>query len=286
MRRFPEGALVFVLAWSAVLAALMSPPVAAADGSDAALLADRAFVQAVAKNDMSAVDKLLDADFTWTDANGKTFTRAQVLADLPKPSIGDESGAQTTGRNYGEVELIQARSGRANILRIWVEKPGGWRLLVYQEATLLTGTPTPVAGSAQSCVNPCKTLPYKPKNEMERGVLNGYMALQTATVDRNSVEWGKYIADEFSAASSNSGKVLDKKTRMADLERSKMAGYAPMPVVSLRLFDFRDAAILVSKHQPAHGKPFHITRLWIKRNGHWQEAVSYQTRMQEAPAQS
>lgn len=285
MSRFTAGGLVLALISSAILAALTSQVATAADGSNAALLADRAFVQDVAKDSRSVVSGLLDADFTWTDANGKTFTRAQVLADIPKPSISDESSAQITDRNYGEVELIQARSGRANILRIWVERPGGWRLLVYQEATLLTGTPTPVAGSAQSCVNPCKTLPYKAKNEMERGVLDGYMALQTATVERNSAEWGKYVADEFSAASSNSGKILDKPTRMADLDRSKMAGYAPMPVVSLRLFDFSNAAVLISKHQPAHGKPFHITRLWIKRDGHWQEAVSYQTRMQGARAQ-
>ena len=283
MGRFTARALVLIS--GAILAALTSQVAAAADGSNGALLADRAFVRDVAKNDGNDLNKLLDADFTWTDANGKTFTRAKILSDIPKPSISDESSAQITDRNYGEVELIQARSGRANILRIWVERPGGWRLLVYQEATLLTGTPTPVAGSAKSCVNPCKTLPYKPKNETERDVLDGYMGLQTATVNRNSVEWGKYVADEFSAASSNSGKILDKPTRMADLERSKMAGYAPMPVVSLQLFDFRDAVVLISKHQPAHGRPFHITRLWIKRNGHWQEAASYQTRMQGAPAQ-
>jgi hypothetical protein len=28
----------------------------------------------------------------------------------------------------------------------------------------------------------------------------------------------------------------------------------------------------------------HITRVWIKRGGHWMEAASYQTRIEDAPA--
>ena len=87
-------------------------------------------------------------------------------------------------------------------------------------------------------------------------------------------------APQFAAANSNSNQVLDKPGRMADLERSKMAGYSPMPVVSMRLYEFGDAFVLVSRHQPERGKPVHITRLWIKRGGRWQEAASYQTRIE------
>jgi hypothetical protein len=255
-----------------------------ANDEEAALRSDSAFAESAEKGDAAAVAKLLDADFFWTDAAGKTFTRAEVLAAVPKPSISDEAGAQRTHRNYADVELIQARSGRANILRIWVKRPSGWRLLAYQEATLTAGNPTPIPGTAETCDNPCKSLPYKAKNETERQVLTGYMALQTATVYHNSADWGKYVADEFSAASSNSNKILDKQGRMADLERSKMAGYAPMPVEKLQLFDFAEAVVLESQHQPLSGKPVHITRLWIKRGGKWLETVSYQTRMEAAAA--
>jgi hypothetical protein len=109
------------------------------------------------------------------------------------------------------------------------------------------------------------------------------MALQTATVYYRSEEWGKYVADEFSAASSNSNKLLDKKSRMADLERSKFEGYAPMPVVTRKLFDCGDTFILVSQHQPLSGNAMHITRLWNMRNAQWMEIASYQTRIQAAP---
>ena len=78
--------------------------------------------------------------------------------------------------------------------------------------------------------------------------------------------------------------MLDKYGRMEDLERNKMAGYSPMPVVKMQVFDFGNSAVLVTEHQPEHGKPVHITRMWIERDGHWMEAASYQTRIQAAPA--
>jgi hypothetical protein len=278
------GSLAIAVVCGAWLAAGTGVPVFAATDEQAVIRADRSFVQEVAANRGADIEKLLDADFSWTDAAGKTLTRAEVLASPPQPSITDPSGVQRTVRNYGDVELIQAHRGRANILRIWVQRPAGWRLLVYQEATLLNRIPTPIAGTAESCDNPCKSLPYQAKNETERQVLAGYMALQTATVYHRSADWGKYVAEEFSAASSNSNKVLDKRGRMADLERSKMAGYAPMPVEKLRLFDFRQAVVLESQHQPLSGKPVHITRLWIERDGQWLEAVSYQTKIEAAAA--
>jgi hypothetical protein len=275
------------LLWGGLLAGTNPQPAAPADppgGDPEAAKADHAFAMAVTNADQAGLGALLDAEFTWTDAAGKTFTRAQVLSHTPTPAITDESAAQIVERNYGGVEMVQAHNGRANIMRLWARRPSGWRLLVYQEATLLDGPAKPVTGTAATCDNPCKSLPYKPKNDNERDVLNGYMALQTATVYHNSEEWGKYVADEFSAASSNSNKVLDKKTRMADLERSKMAGYAPVPAVTIKLFDFGDTFILASLHQPLSGKPMHIIRLWNKRGGHWMEVASYQTQVQDAAA--
>jgi hypothetical protein len=185
---------------------------------------------------------------------------------------------------YGQVEMIQAHRGREHILRVWVKRAAGWRQLVYQEVRLMDTEPVVAPGTGAACENPCKTVPYQPKSESERRAITAYMALQAATVARDSAAWGTYVADEFAAANSNSNKVLDKRTRMEDLERNKMAGYSPMPVVKMQVFDFGNAAVLVTEHQPEHGKPVHITRMWIERNGKWLEAASYQTRIQAAPA--
>jgi hypothetical protein len=264
------------------------PKAAAPDAGNhdeqAALAADASFVRAVAKADPTTLDHLLDADFTWTDANGQTFTRAQVLQQVPKPAIADESSTTIAKHNYGQVEAIQAHSGKNHVLRVWVKRPAGWRQLVYQEVRLMDTPPVATPGTGKTCENPCKAVPYQPKSQNERDVLAGYMALQTYTVTHDSASWGKYVADEFAAANSNSNQTLDKRGRMEDLERSKMAGYSPMPVVQMRIFDFGTAAILVTQHQPERGKPVHITRVWIKRDGQWLEAASYQTRIEGAPA--
>ena len=152
-------------------ACALLPPRAGAADDPAALRADRAFVAAIVKADTGAVDKLVDPEFTWTDAAGKTFGRVQVLASLPKPIIADESAAKIASRSYGQVEIVQAHSGKANTLRLWVKRPEGWRLLVYQEVKLMDTAPTVTPGTGTTCDNPCKSLPYEAKSATEQEVL-------------------------------------------------------------------------------------------------------------------
>jgi uncharacterized protein DUF4440 len=277
------------------------------DFEQRALAADRAFNDAAAKSDTAALDELLDMRFTWTDANGRTLTRQEVLRATPRPAIGSiDVGAQgttdsspalplgardvysaiplETSHNYGSLEIIQIHSGKDHALHIWVNRTAGWRLLIYQEVHLLDAPPAGAPTLTRAaCENPCKTVPYQPKTQNERDVLSGFQSLQAYTVAHDAKNWGIYVADEFEAANSNSDQTLTKQGRMADLQRSKMAGYTPMPVVEMRVLDFGTVAILISKHQPPNAKPVHITRVWIKRGGHWMEAASYQTRIEDAP---
>jgi len=85
------------------------------------------------------------------------------------------------------------------------------------------------------------------------------------------------------AASSNSNKLANKRGRMEDFDHSKNGGVAPTPLLSARLFDFGDAVLMESEHQPDRGKPLHVTRIWVKRNGSWVETLSYQTSVSAAP---
>ena len=249
-----------------------------------ALAADHAFVEAAAKSDTAALDKLLDVRFTWTSTNGKTLTRQAALQQTPTPAISD-ANAQITAHNYGSLESIQVHSGKDHALHVWVNRSAGWRLLVYQEVRLLDTLPANTPGIGGTCDNPCKAIPYEPKTENEHDVVSDFMALQTYTFAHDSANWVKYVADEFESANSNNDQTLTKRGRMEDLERSKMAGYRPMPIVEMRILDFGAAAILISKDQPEHGKPLHITRVWIKRDGRWMEAASYQTRIEDAIVQ-
>jgi hypothetical protein len=258
--------------------ALWATLVCAGQGDQAMLEADRAFVEAARKGDKPALEKLLDADFTWTDSDGKTRTKAQVLLDPPKPAIANEKDVQSKQYAYGEVGDVQANLGRTHVLRVWAKRRGAWKAMVYQEVLSLEAPPPSVAsGAGKDCENPCKTVAYQPKNEAERQVVAAYSKLETAAMARDSAVFATVVADEFVAASSNSNKLYDKRGRMEDFDHSKMGGVVPSPLVSARMFDFSDAVLMTSEHQPERGKPLHITRLWVRREGSWVETLSYQT---------
>jgi hypothetical protein len=247
---------------------------------DSAMLqADHAFLEATAKADAGALEKLLDQDFTWTDSDGKTKTKAEVLQTKLNPA---RKHADLKHYTYGKLGDVQENDGRVHVLRVWVKRPGGWKAIVYQEVVSLDAPPSFAPGAGKNCENPCRMIPYRPKNAAEQQVVTAYSNLETAAMAHNSAVFATLVADEFVAASSNSNKVYDKRGRMDDFDHAKMAGVAPTPLVSARMFDFGDAVLMTSEHKPDRGRPLHVTRLWVKRNGSWVEALSYQTSVQAA----
>ncbi len=239
--------------------------------------ADAAFAQAIAKADKSALEKVLDADFTWTSEDGRTQTKAQVLRELPKAAITTAKDAESKSYTYGDLGNVQVNLGRAHVLRVWAKRPSGWKAIVYQELMSRETPPAFTPGAGKDCENPCKTIPFSPKNDTERQVAIAYSKLETAAHARNSAAFGPMVGDEFVAASSNSDKLQSKRSRMEDFDRSKDGGVAPTPLLSARMFAFGDAVLMVSEHQPDRGYRLHVTRVWVKRGGRWIETLSYQT---------
>jgi hypothetical protein len=258
--------------------AFLAATAPAASAQDASMnQADRAFVQAVAKADKSALEKLLDADFTWTNAEGKVHTKAQVLRELPKAAIMNAQNAESKAYAYGDLGNVQVNLGRAHVLRVWAKRPAGWKAIAYQELISLQAPPSFTPGAGKDCENPCKTIAFTPKNDTERQVAIAYSKLETAAHARNSAAFGPMVGEEFVAASSNSDKLQSKRGRMEDFDRSKDGGVAPTPLLSARMFAFGDAVLMVSEHKPDRGNPLHVTRVWVKRGGSWVETLSYQT---------
>ena len=275
-------ALAFVFLSAGLLLTFGSRRAAAADGDPAVMQADRAFVQAAAKGDAAAIGKMVDAEFTWTDADGKTLTVAEVLHAVPKPALGDESGIEVTERRYGQVGAVNAGLGKIHILRMWVQRPGGWKLLVYHEVKQLEQPSTSAGSGVKDCENPCKMVPFKPANEAEAAIIASWQALETGVTAHDAEAWAPHIADEFVQISSNSDHVISKAGRIETLNKQKASGVgsAPAPLVSAKMFDFGDAVIMTCLHQPYSGKPIHVSRLWIKRDGKWIMSISYQTTIQ------
>jgi len=236
-------------------------------------------------------DKLLDPDFTWTDSSGNTRNKSEVIEDfksgkgLPlEAGHGSDGGKGAVGsvkaHVNGRVGLIQTNSGKLYILRIWVKRTVDWRLQIYHAVT--TGIPASGDPGKGDCENPCNTVPFRPESEDQADVIRAYQAVERAVTAHDSAAWAAHIADEFFAVTSNSDRPLDKATRMAGLDYQKVAGIAPFPLVSARMFEFGSVMLMTSIQQPEHGLPLHVTRVWFKRNGAWLEGYSYQTTIQAA----
>jgi hypothetical protein len=242
--------------------------------------ADMGFVQAVSRPDVKKLSSILDPDFTWTDWKGRTYSRTEILGSVPS-SAANSSSAQIEQRLYGQVALVLAVSGKIHAARFWVRRSRGWSLLVYHEATLAeetrSGAPRP-----GECENPCKTLPYEPKNEAEKGIIASWQALETAVTNHESGIWAQHIADEFLLINSNNDHPFSKADRMAILDRQKQtqSPSAPIPLVSAQMFDFGDAVIMRANHRRENDAPVRVSRIWIKREGRWLMAFSEQTIVQ------
>ena len=267
---------------------LASLPMCRTGGAEerSVLQTDREFVQATAKGNSASVAKLLDAGFTWTDAEGKTFSRAEVLGALPKPALGDEAGAHQLRQTRSQVEAIMADRGKVHVLRLWVRHGSSWRLLVYHEVALGRQEASARGSGVTDCENPCKTIPFSPKNEAEQAIIASWQALETGVTNHDAAAWAPHIAEEFAMLSSANDHPLTKADRIATLNLQKQTGRgtAPAPLVSAEMFDFGDSVIMTCLHQPNTGKPVHVSRLWIKRDGQWVMSISFQTTVQAASA--
>ena len=142
--------------------------------------ADFQFVQAVAHADTAGVEKVLDADFTWTSADGAVHSRSEVLHQLPKTAILNEKDEESRVFTYGVLADVQANRGRFHVLRVWVKRFGDWKAIVYQEMISLDRPPTFTPGAGRDCDNPCKAIPFTPNTETERQVALAYSKLENS----------------------------------------------------------------------------------------------------------
>jgi hypothetical protein len=301
MRRFITNAFVMGIVCAVMASSPVVRPVAAADSKDdpSVLQADHALVAALGKADKAAADKLLDADFMWTNSAGATLSRAKVLGDLPKPPLGDESGIQVTEYTYGQVGEVRVARGKLHVMRVWVKRPAGWRILHYHEVALAEHAGVS-ALNANDCNNPCKDVPYPPKDDAEKGIRVSWAGLELALTDHDVKAWTPHFPDEYLMATSGATGPITKADRIATISKptngrvtlcrplwvagqlceSQLAAVPPA-----RFFHFGDSVVIISRNKPYIGKPELSTRIWhLDHDGVWQMMESWDTEIQSAPA--
>jgi hypothetical protein len=239
------------------------------------LVADDALLSGLERGDVS----LLDSDLSWVDAGGRLFDRTQVIATRPRPLL--ERGERAVHR-YGPLATVRVDGGTRHVLRIWIERAGAWRLVVWHEVAQ-DGPPVPHGPGRKEWDNPCFTLPYEPKTAEERDCLASWQRLEIAVMRHDPDEWARHVADEFVVvgAARTHGKA-ERYNVIAEQRRSN-ANSAPAPLVSARLDQFGEAMLMRCEHQPFHGKANRVSRVFVRRDGAWRMAVSFQTTQADAP---
>jgi hypothetical protein len=266
---------------------------ASVDGEQAAIRADHSLLSALGKSDKAATGKLLDEDFVWTDGDGKSLKKAEVLDSLPSFAADNQSDENVQMHFYGQVETVLGVHHNARFLRVWVKRPAGWREFIELDTPISTRTatatpPSSVEGAAGQgdCENPCRTVPYKPKTAMDKAILADWQKTKMEEWHPDAVDWPMHIADEFLII--NNATMRNKPERVAIAQKQQEAGVGTPgdPITAMEIQDFGDtAAIMISHHVPHRGgKPYYNVRVWTLRDGRWQLAISQQSSIQSAAA--
>lgn len=262
------------------------------------LAAAKALQAAIRAGNTRAAEKLLAPDFIFIDAAGHQHARREVLNALK--ASPRSSGTQVKVHDYGRVALItgsykSAQAGERNdlfALDVWIKDAGQWKALIHHNNVLAppdappvhaSGTPRPVDAPPPRCANPLEDVPYKPKSQAERDIIKTFQALELAVTRNDPDEWQRHVADEFVVTRTRQHPT-DKAARMAFMatQRAINAETYVAEVVSLKFWVLGDAAIMRADHaMPGNRRPpYRATRLWVKRDGRWQMAISQQTTIQ------
>jgi hypothetical protein len=301
MNRFRAELLGFVILCFGVAMFLAARPARAADTKDdpAVLQADHSLVGALVKADKAEAAKSFDAAFMWTNSAGETLSRQKVSAALPKPPLGDESRLAVIEYTYGQVAEIRVGKGKMQVLRVWVKRPDGWKILHYH-AVELADHPAASALSANDCDAPCKDVPYPPKDDAERGIRKSWAGLELALTDHDVKAWSPHFPEEYMMATSGATGPIFKADRIAAISKptagrvtlcrplwveGKLCESQLAAEPAAKFFHFGDSVVIISRNKPYVGKPELSTRIWhLDREGVWQMMESWDTEIQSLPA--
>jgi len=254
---------------------------------------DHTLIQAIATNDGSAPARLLDAEFTWIDRDGRSRGKSDLVNRIGLLSAGAD--ANVTLQTYGRVALVTGThrltpdNAPAFFARVWIRQASGWRLLLYQE----TAAPESSLKDARyavshadlpgRCENPCRSLPYKPLSSEAQEIVALFMAGQKAIFDADAETASRILGDDVLFVTPDRDQPMDKTERIALMRSFGHMGAAvppPAAVASMALWVFGNGAVMSADQESQSGEMLRTTRIWAKRRGQWQLTFSQQTLVQ------
>jgi Domain of unknown function (DUF4440) len=286
MKRLARSACIVLLAGAVVPYAVAGPPQTAATAQQA----EQALLAAAGKGDAAAAGALLDAEFEWTTPVGVNHKRDETLANLSAlaDDVRGETGVQSY--SYDHMVVITGVRPTSRFMRVWVQRPQGWRLFTMIDTAMVTGaTPpfsVPTTGPAPDCDNPCRTIPFNPATPAQREMLDTFKLLKMDEWHPNPDEWAPYVLDDvYYVTSAAALSKADRVNRLAQQRQTGAASVPGDPVLFMRIVEFGQSAVMFARHAPFRGgKPFYSVRVWAFRDGKWRFANSQQTTIEAAAA--
>jgi ketosteroid isomerase-like protein len=118
------------------------------------------------------------------------------------------------------------------------------------------------------------------RSPAEQEVVNTFQAIAKAAVARDADQWSKHVTDDFVLFSSTKAP-LAKVARMEAIKREKESNRAAAvaEIQAMRLEVYGDGAAMITTEAAAdNARPaYRAVRVWVKRNGQWQLAISAHT---------
>ena len=260
---------------------------------------DAAWIAALTGSDPAAAGSALDAEFEWTNSHGRTHTRAEALQNLQGLAADLRGETNLQRYDYGHVHVVTSARVSAGspsrlrdevhvrMMRVWAQRPDGWRALGVIATTLVTGT-TPFAASGAAtgdCDNPCRSMPYNPTSENARQIAAIFQRLKMDEWHPDPVDWAPYVLDDvYYVTETAQLSKADRVERLATLKKTGAPSTPGDPVVSMRIHAFDDSAVMAARHTPYRGgDPYYSLRVWAFRDGRWQLANTQQTVIRSTP---
>ena len=253
---------------------------------------DHTLIQAIATNDGPAPARLLDAEFTWIDRDGRSRTKSDLVNRIGLLSAGAD--ANVTLQTYGRVALVTGThrltpdNAPAFFARVWIRQASGWRLLLYQETAAPDSSVKDAhytvshADWSERCENPCRSLPYKPLSSEAQEIVASFMAGQKAVFDGDAETASRILGDDVLFVTPDREQPMDKTERIALMRSFRRTGAAvpPPAVASMALWVFGNGAVMSADQESPSGEMLRTTRIWAKRGAQWQLTFSQQTLVQ------
>jgi len=284
------GALAVCILVTAFAITKAQPKPEVAEDTALVMTADAVLGDAIRSGDKAAARRLVSLQFSFVDADGKVRVRKDFLSGLKNLALAEPSN--TTVRLYGLIGVVTGHrvsaSGRdVFFLNIWARQKSTWRALLIQEVVVAAddapyAVATAPANDAQrlGCKNPCETIPYRVRSPAEQEIIIAFQDIERAVVAHEADEWAKRIADEFVRYTSGQAPVT-KSERIATIEHQKEtdATVTVGEVETMRLAVYGDGAAMIATHTMADNSrpPYRAARVWVRRDGVWQMAISVQT---------